>query len=146
MLKTSRVPLISLLLALAGLATSIYLTIAHHASPELLVCAENSVVDCASVTSSEQSRLFGVPVADLGTAFYAFLTLLCLPQAWRSPNPWIRWARLGSVAIGVLMVVYLVAAEVFLIGKICLWCTVVHVITLALAALLVAAELRTSNV
>ncbi|MFD9737488.1 vitamin K epoxide reductase family protein [Umezawaea sp. NPDC059074] len=146
MLTTSRVPLISLVLALAGLATSIYLTIAHYGSPELLVCAENSVVDCASVTSSEQSRLFGIPVADLGTAFYVAMTLLCLPQAWRSPQRWISWARLGATGVGVLMVVYLVAAELFLIGKICLWCTVVHVITLALAALLVTAELRTSNV
>ena len=146
MLTTSRVPLVSLVLALAGLATSIYLTIAHYGSPELLVCAENSVVDCASVTSSEQSKLFGITVADLGTAFYAAMTLLCLPQAWRSPNRWIGWARLGATGVGVLMVVYLVAAELFLIGKICLWCTVVHVITLALAALLVTAELRTSNV
>lgn len=146
MLKTSRVPLVSLLLALAGLAVSIYLTVAHYGAPELLVCAENSVVDCASVTSSEQSKLLGIPVADLGTAFFAFLTLLCLPQAWRSTNPWIGWTRLASVGVGVLMVVYLIAAEVFLIGKICLWCTVVHVITLALAALLVTAELRTSNV
>ena len=146
MLTTSRVPLVSLVLALAGLAVSIYLTIAHYGSPELLVCAENSVVDCASVTSSDQSRLFGIPVADLGTAFYAFLTVLCLPWAWRSANPWVRWVRLGSVGVGVLMVVYLIAAELFLIGKICLWCTVVHVITLALAALLVTAELRPSNV
>ncbi|MEO7898010.1 MAG: vitamin K epoxide reductase family protein [Pseudolysinimonas sp.] len=144
--KPSRVPLFSLLLTLAGLAVSIYLTIAHYSTSDLLVCAENSVVDCASVTSSEQSKLLGIPVADLGTAFFAFLTLLCLPPAWRSQSPWINYARLGATAIGVLMVVYLIAAELFLIGKICLWCTVVHVITLALAALLVTAELRPSNV
>jgi uncharacterized membrane protein len=143
-LKTSRVPLISLLLALAGLAVSIYLTVAHYSTSELLVCAENSVVDCASVTSSEQSKLLGIPVADLGTAFYLFLTVLCLPQAWRVRR--LTHVRLAAVGVGVLMVVYLIAAEVFLIGKICLWCTVVHVITLALAALLVTAELRASNV
>jgi uncharacterized membrane protein len=142
--KPSRVPLLSLLLTLAGLAVSIYLTIAHYSTSDLLVCAENSVVDCASVTSSEQSELLGIPVADLGTAFFAFLTLLCLPRAWRSQK--INYLRLGATAIGVLMVVYLIAAELFLIGKICLWCTVVHVITLALAALLVTAELRPSNV
>jgi uncharacterized membrane protein len=142
--KPSRVPLLSLLLTLAGLAVSIYLTIAHYSTSDLLVCAENSVVDCASVTSSDQSKLLGIPVADLGTAFFAFLTLLCLPQAWRSQK--LNYLRLGTTAIGVLMVVYLIAAELFLIGKICLWCTVVHVITLALAALLVTAELRPSNV
>jgi len=143
-LKTSRVPLISLLLALAGLAVSIYLTIAHYSTSDLLVCAENSVVDCASVTSSEQSKLLGIPVADLGTAFYLFLTAICLPAAWRIQR--LDYVRLAAVGVGVLMVVYLITAELFLIGKICLWCTVVHVITLALAALLVTTELRASNV
>ncbi|PRY42780.1 vitamin K epoxide reductase family protein [Umezawaea tangerina] len=146
MLKTSRVPLISLVLALAGLAVSVYLTIAHYGAPELLVCSENSVVDCATVTSSEQSELLGIPVAVLGALFYAFLTAICLPWAWRSASPWVGWVRLASVGVGVLFVVYLVAAEFLLIGKICLWCTVVHVITLALAGLLVAAALRPSNV
>jgi uncharacterized membrane protein len=136
------VPLASLLLSLAGLAVSVYLTIAHYGSPELLVCAENSVVDCATVTSSEQSVLLGIPVAVLGAAFFAFLTMLCLPWAWRSTQPLVGWLRLGAVGVGVLFVVYLTAVEFLLIGKICLWCTVVHVITLALAGVLVSAALR----
>ena len=144
--SNSRVPLITLVLSLAGLAVSVYLTIAHYGSPELLVCSENSVVDCATVTSSEQSKLLGIPVAVLGLAFFAFLTAICLPWAWRSTNPLVNWLRLGAVGIGVVFVVYLVAAEFLLIGKICLWCTVVHVITLALAGVLVAAALRPSNV
>jgi uncharacterized membrane protein len=144
--SNSRVPLISLVLSLAGLAVSVYLTIAHYGSPALLVCSENSVVDCATVTSSEQSQLLGIPVAVLGALFFAFLTVMCLPCAWRNSNPLVNWLRLGAVGVGVVFVVYLVAAEFLLIGKICLWCTVVHVITLALAGVLVSAALRPSNV
>ncbi|PSL58301.1 putative membrane protein [Saccharothrix carnea] len=134
--------MVSLVLSLAGLAVSTYLTIAHFTEGALL-CAEGSVIDCGTVTSSEQSELFGIPVAVLGLAFFAFLTVACLPFAWRSEA--LHWARLVSVGVGVLFVVYLVAAEFLLIGKVCLWCTAVHVITLALAAVLVTGALRRSN-
>jgi uncharacterized membrane protein len=136
------VPVASLVLSVAGLAVSTYLTVAHFTA-DVLLCAEGEVIDCDTVTTSEQSELFGIPVAVLGLAFFAFLTAACLPSAWRSPA--LHWARLVSVGVGVLFVVYLVAAEFLLIGKICLWCTAVHVITLALAGVLVAGALRRSN-
>lgn len=137
-----RVPLLSLLLSIAGLLTSAYLTYTHF-DRGALVCSADAVVDCETVTSSDESELFGIPVAILGLAFFVFLTVICLPFAWRIDA--LRWVRLSAVGVGVLMVVYLVAAELLIIGKICLWCTVVHVITLALAYLLVSASLRTSN-
>ncbi|WP_433264263.1 vitamin K epoxide reductase family protein [Actinosynnema sp. CS-041913] len=133
---------VSLVLSLAGLAVSAYLTVTHFSAGALL-CAEGEVIDCGTVTTSEQSEFLGIPVAILGLAFFAFLTLLCLPVAWRDER--LHWLRLGSVGVGVLFVVYLVAAEFVLIGKFCLWCTAVHVITLALAGVLVAAALRRSN-
>ncbi|WP_053736958.1 vitamin K epoxide reductase family protein [Nocardia sp. NRRL S-836] len=136
---TKRVPLLSLLLSIAGLLTSAYLTYTHF-DRSALICSADAVVDCETVTSSDQSELFGIPVAILGLAFFAFLTVICLPFAWRVEA--LKWVRLGAVAVGVLMVVYLVAAELLIIGKICLWCTVVHIITLALAYLLVSAGLR----
>jgi uncharacterized membrane protein len=137
-----RVPLLSLLLSIAGLLTSAYLTYTHFNASALL-CSADAVIDCETVTTSEQSELLGIPVAFLGLAFFAFLTVICLPFAWRIDA--LKWVRLAAVGVGVLMVVYLVAAEFLIIGKICLWCTVVHVITLALACLLVRASLRTSN-
>ncbi len=130
---------VSLVLSLAGLAVSAYLTVAHF-SADVLLCAEGEVIDCGTVTSSAQSELLGIPVAVLGLAFFAFITLLCLPVAWRDRR--LRWVRLGSVGVGVLFVVYLVAAELVIIKKICQWCTVVHVVTLALAAVLVTAAMR----
>lgn len=134
-----RTPAISLLLSLAGLAVSAYLTVTHFTADALL-CAEGEVIDCGTVTTSEQSELFGIPVAVLGLAFFVFMSAASLPFAWH--NKMVHWARLASIGVGVLFVVYLVAAEFLLIGKICLWCTAVHVITLALAAVLVTDALR----
>ncbi|TWP43404.1 vitamin K epoxide reductase family protein [Lentzea tibetensis] len=133
---------LSLLLSFAGLLVSGYLTYAHF-NADALVCAESALIDCAAVTSSEQSKLFGIPVALLGLLFFAAMTVLCLPRVFRVEK--LRWVRLGAVGVGVLMVVYLVAAELLLIGKICLWCTVVHVLTLVLAGLLVSGALRPSS-
>ena len=48
-----------------------------------------------------------------------------------------RWARLGSVIVGMGFVLYLVYAEVIQIGNICLWCTSVHVVTFLMFALLI---------
>jgi uncharacterized membrane protein len=44
---------------------------------------------------------------------------------------------LAAVLVGVVFVCYLIWAELFQIDAICLWCTVVHVLTLVLFGLVV---------
>lgn len=122
-------------LALAALAISTYLTIAHYSSPQVLACGENGVVDCALVTSSPQSSFLGIPVALLGLLWSAAVVALCLPLAWRARQRWVHIARYLLVVGGMAFVVWLVYAELFIIRKICLWCTVVHLITFALFVL-----------
>ena len=127
----------SLLLALAGLAVSAYLTVEHYSSSTTLACPETGVVNCVKVTTSSYSTLAGVPVALLGLLFFAAMSFLCAPVAWRASNPWVGRARLVGAVTGVVMVVYLVWAELFRIDAICLWCTVVHALAVALFAVLV---------
>jgi uncharacterized membrane protein len=126
------------LLALAGLGVSIYLTIAHYVSPALLICSEKGLINCAAVTTSPESVVFGVfPVAVLGLAFYVLMAAITSPWAWRLNWPAIRWVRLGSVAVGMVFVLYLIYTELITLNAICLWCTSVHVITFLLFALIV---------
>lgn len=133
----------SLLLALVGLAVSAYLTYEHYSASTTLACPENSAINCLKVTSSSYAELLGVPVALLGLLFYLVVTALCLPVAWRASNPWVARVRLLAAASGVVFVLYLVWAELFRIEAICLWCTVVHVSTVALfAVIVIAAVLR----
>jgi uncharacterized membrane protein len=142
--------LTTLILSLAGLGVSIYLTIAHYTSSTILACPSNSFINCGEVTTSSQSIIFGIfPVAVLGLAFYVFMVAITSPWAWRSdfaPIPrlrlggssiTIRWIRLGVVITGMAFVLYLVYAELIEIGRICEYCTAVHIITFALFALIV---------
>jgi uncharacterized membrane protein len=124
-------------LSLAGLGVSIYLTIAHFNESVTLACPATSTINCEKVTTSPESYVFGIPVAVLGLAFYLFMAVANSPWLWRVAWPPLRWARIGSVVVGILFVLYLIYCELFKIGAICLWCTSVHVITFCLFALIV---------
>jgi uncharacterized membrane protein len=127
--------LTTFVLALAGLGVSTYLTVAHFTESALLGCSESGLVNCTKVTTSPQSYVFGIPVAVLGLAFYVAAVALMSPWAWRSSRREVHLIRLASVMVGVGFVIYLLYAELFIIGSICLYCTSVHVITFLLFAL-----------
>ena len=131
--------LTTFVLALAGLGVSTYLTVAHFTESALLGCSESGVVNCTKVTTSPQSYVFGIPVAVLGLAFFVFAVAVMSPWAWQ----W-QWRRrevglirLASVVVGIGFVIYLLYAELFIIGSICLYCTSVHAITFVLFLLTV---------
>jgi uncharacterized membrane protein len=124
------------ILSLAGLADSIWLTIVHYNSSVTLICPANSTINCEKVITSPQSIVFGIPVAVLGLAFYLFLAVANSPWAWRMTWPPVRYARVASMVVGIVFVLYLVYTELFTIKAICLWCTSVHVITFALFVLI----------
>jgi uncharacterized membrane protein len=128
----------TLILSVIGLGVSIYLTIEHYTANSYAGCAESSTVNCAKVTTSSQSVVFGIfPVAVLGLAFYVFMVAANSPWGWRWKLPAFRWLRLASVVVGIGFVLYLVYAELFQIQAICLYCTSVHVITFLLFAIIV---------
>jgi uncharacterized membrane protein len=127
--------LTTFVLALAGLGVSIYLTIAHFTESTLAGCSESGLVNCTKVTTSPQSYVFGIPVAVLGLAFYLFAAAIMSPWAWQAARREIHLLRLASVVVGIGFVLYLVYAELFIIGSICLYCTSVHAITFVLFVL-----------
>lgn len=132
------VPIATFILSLYGLGASIYLTLAHYDTSITLACSDKGLINCAEVTTSPESMVFGIfPVAVLGLAFYLFMVAVNSPWGWRLSSPAVRWLRLGSVIAGMGFVLYLIYAEVDLIHAICLWCTSVHVATFLLFALLV---------
>ena len=122
----------SMVLSVGGLLVSAYLTFEHFTANATLACSIGGVVDCAKVTTSAWSTFMGVPVALLGLLYFVSVIPLMLPSVWRRSVPWLDWLRIGWVTIGLGMVLYLVWAELFRINAICLWCTVVHVITFVL--------------
>ena len=126
-----RVPVASLVLSLAGLAVSTYLTVAHFRQGALL-CAEGEVVDCGTVTTSEQSELLGIPVAVLGVVGYVliFASVWVPGDAGRLAGAVLSLAGFGFSA-------YLTYREIFTIDAICQWCVVSAVLMTVLAVLAV---------
>jgi uncharacterized membrane protein len=120
----------SFVIALLGLAVSVYLTVEHFTSSATLACPETGAINCQKVTTSSWSPIGPVPVAVLGVVFFLVRAALCSPPAWRRPglSP-LRWA--GAV-VGVLSALGLVYVELFEVDAICLWCTAVHICALAL--------------
>jgi uncharacterized membrane protein len=123
-------------LSLLGLADSSYQTYTHYSGTTLLDCGGSSD-GCVVVQHSAESVVFGIPVAVLGVAFYVFMVVVCSPWAWRSAWPAVRQVRLVSVVVGICFVLYLIYAELIEIGRICPYCTSVHIITFLLFCLIV---------
>jgi uncharacterized membrane protein len=130
--------LVTWALAIAGLGVSTYLTITHYDSSVPLACSDTGTINCALVTHSAESMVFGIfPVAVLGLAFYVFMVAAVSPWAWRLKFPALAWVRVASVVVGIGFVLYLVYTELFTLNAICLWCTSVHVLTFLLFVFIV---------
>ena len=119
-------------LSLTGLAVSAYLTYEHFTAGTTLACPDTGAINCVKVTTSEYSDVAGIPVAVLGLLYFVAMTVLCLPALWHASVSWVHGARAAAAGAGVIFVLYLVWAELFRIDAICLWCTVVHAVTLVL--------------
>ena len=124
-------------LSIIGFGISLYLTIDHFTGV-LPICSSKGFVNCTLVTTSKYSYILGVPVSLLGLLFFTAMVGINWPPLWRARAPWVSVARLALVASGICFVLYLLAAELFSIKAICLWCTGVHVTTLLLFILIVA--------
>jgi uncharacterized membrane protein len=133
------IPATSLALALAGVAVSGYLTIAHYTSPGILACSSSGLVSCELVTTSSQSVFLGIPVAVLGLAWFVGMSVLCLPASWRSTDRRVHLLRVVASLLAIAFVLWLIYAELVIIGAICLWCTAAHVLAFALFAISVRA-------
>ena len=133
-----------LALSLLGLADAVYLTYDHYSGTAPAACAEHGAVNCALVTTSVYSKIHGVPVVNLGLAFFAVMVVLQLPVMWRSYNPVVRIGRLLWCLVGVGTAVWLVFAELVRLQHICLYCTAVHVIALLLFIVTVFATAATA--
>jgi uncharacterized membrane protein len=129
-------PIVSLTLAVIGLGLSAYLTYEHYTGSTTLACSDNGAVNCLQVTTSAESKVFGIPVALLGLLYFIAMIPALVPAAWRSRASWLRIGRTVAAVVGIGFVFYLLYAELFSIGKICLYCTGVHAVTVVLFAVI----------
>ena len=125
-----------LALTTAGLLIAGYLTLLHYDSGVPLVCSASSFVNCETVLTSPSATFAGVPVAVWGLGWFGvalvFAVLLLRAKAGDDGST-LRTASRAWTGAAVIGVLYLVYQEVGVVGKLCAWCTAVHVIILAMA-------------
>jgi uncharacterized membrane protein len=121
-------------LGVVGLTVSLYLTATRFDPGEVTLYCSISTGGCQQVAASSYSMIGQVPVSVFGMAWFVAMLVLLGLSLYRYTDL-LRLARLVWTACGVVVVGYLIYAEVFLIGALCEWCTSVHVVTIALFGL-----------
>ncbi|HKV86700.1 MAG TPA: vitamin K epoxide reductase family protein [Candidatus Dormibacteraeota bacterium] len=123
-----RLQLAAVLASVAGVAVSVYLTSVHYAGVPL-ACPATARISCEAVLSSAYGVIAGtsIPTSAAGLVWFAVSALL-----WTRPP-----SRLHMVwsALGLLTVLYLVFIEVVVLGAICVWCSLAHLLVLAIAVI-----------
>lgn len=127
------VPVASTVICLLAVADAGYLTYVHYFTKKFPFCVMGGgLINCGAVTTSIYSRFLGMPVSLLGLLWAVGMLVLCSPPAWKASSPWVGRLRLLGSVTGLGMVFWLVYAELFKLGKICEYCTGVHILTVAL--------------
>jgi uncharacterized membrane protein len=122
---------VSLVLALAGLAVAVYMTVIYYQDTEVFLCAEGG--GCDTVKNSPFSHIGPVPVAALGVA--GFLAILAMLASEELSGPLAAQGPLmvfGMSLFGVIYVAYLTYLEIFVIHALCPYCVAAAVIMLAI--------------
>jgi uncharacterized membrane protein len=125
----------SFVLALIGLGIASYLTYEHFTGSVTLSCVGGGAFNCLKVTTSAQSHFLGMPVSVLGLAYFLVAVPMYSPWAWWSRHRSVHIVRIVMSVTGILMVLWLVSAELLIIRSLCAWCTGVHVVTFLLFVL-----------
>ena len=125
------------LMAIVGVGISIYLTTIHYAQIAP-ICTTGGIVNCSSVLKSSYSNVPGttIPITVPGLFWFVVsgaLAVVGLRAAARNDYEpdWLLRAQLIWSALGMVVVLYLVYAEIVVLHRICEWCTAVHLLTLA---------------
>ncbi len=140
--RNGAVPLIAVALALAGLALGYVLTrnfFQHNVLGEASGCAVNAYVDCDRVSESSFAAVGPVPISAFGLGLHgAVLAALVVARFARAR---VRAALVGgSAALALAAAVVSVAlavVSVVVIRALCLYCTALQIVNLALAGTLV---------
>lgn len=123
-----------MLLALAGLADSLYLTWYRY-DPSVRVCVASG--GCEAVNGSRFAALGGVPVAVIGAVGYLLLIGTLAGRRWGSPaaRRSAGYAAYGLAAAGTAFSLYLTAIEVVVLRAYCTWCLLSAAIIAAICIL-----------
>ena len=133
--SSERVPVALLgVLSLVGLAVTVVTAVSIGSESGLSdrVCKKGKYVDCHGVLSSRYSRIFGIPFADIGIAFFASTFLLSATGAALEfyANLWVVAV---AFAVSIPISLALIGAQIGM-RQLCTLCLAVHVTNFCAAA------------
>lgn len=125
--RIAKLPLLAAIVALAGLADAVYLTI-HHYTGEQVPC---SMIDgCEQVLTSQYAEIAGIPLAIFGAAAYLGAFLLAILAAFGNR---LTWTLFGvQVTFMLLFTAWLVYLQAYVIEAFCQFCLLSAATTLTL--------------
>lgn len=123
----AKLPLLAAVVALIGLADSIYLTI-HHYTGEKVPC---SIVEgCEQVLTSSYAEVAGYPLAAFGTLAYFVAFSLAILAAFGNRLMWTLFSV--QVVLMTIFTVWLFYLQASVIGAFCQFCLLSAATTLTL--------------
>lgn len=126
----AKLPVAAAIVALVGLADSIYLTV-HHYTAVPVPCGV--AFDCEMVLTSPYAEVAGFPLAAFGAVAYFIAFSLALLTAFGDRRMWkLFGVQVTLMAAFTLWLIYVQAA---LIGAFCQFCLISAAITLTLFSL-----------
>ncbi|CAN5733187.1 hypothetical protein BH24ACI3_BH24ACI3_04700 [soil metagenome] len=133
----AKIPLVASLVALVGLADSVYLTISHFTS-EPVPCS--LVEGCEKVLSSPYAEFYGMPIAALGALAYFAAFSLALLAAFGNR---VMWNVLGlQVVVMATFTAWLLYLQAAVIGAFCQFCLLSAVTTFVILILFAISKLK----
>lgn len=124
------IPVVIVVLAVIGLADSVYMTLAHYKLISASVVEANGACpltgkSCATVITSPQSTIGGVPHAAFGIAYFVMLVAAAL---WRiRAGHWFApWEMMALLAAGVIWSAYLTQELLLRLHIPCPYCLTAH--------------------
>ncbi len=112
-----RIPLIAAVVAIIGLADSIYLTV-HHFTAEPVPCS--LLEGCEQVLTSQWAEIAGIPLAAFGAGAYFVAFSLALLTAFGDSRMWRFFGIQATLMAG--FSAWLLYVQAALIGAFCQFC------------------------
>lgn len=114
-----KLPVVASLLALLGLADSVYLTV-HHYTAEPVPCS--LVEGCETVLTSSYAEIAGIPLAAFGALAYFIAFSLAILTVFGNRSMWLLFGIQSFIMAAAS--VYLIYLQGFVIGAFCQFCLI----------------------
>jgi uncharacterized membrane protein len=113
------IPVVVLLVALAGFADAVYLTVEHYSN----VIPPCNIGGCETVLTSQYSQIIGIPVSLIGSVYYLFVSVFLLLYLDTRREIYLRIPFIMSI-LGLVASLWFVSLMIFVIKAFCPYCAV----------------------